>query len=1033
LVAGGGDAVSPPSLAADLDLADSAVKAWVYRRRQKFGDDVLPRGAKDASGYRLAFDRDEVDAWWLLDRFADPIDSLPDDRLIGVLRPGKVLDEFDTPAISRCRREIRRSQRHLVVEVVRADRRSVMTNIVSLVDELLADSPFDEDLAWAHAQLQAELVGRRQGLQSLNETRIRLREVGLEPGDELRQLEAVLLGVEAVADPLRATTETADLPLVRPRELPMGLADLRTGPYLERGALDLIDMAVEGGRQSDSAGWVVVAGPTGLGKGRYVAELAAVAFEAGAAVFHLEPFAFGPEPWQNAFRACFPSVDQFLADFDGSRLDAETFRTVVVRAVRTALIELSRAGPVVVVVTQAHQLGSEAIAAFWYLLRTPMPSNVAFVLTGDTSLSGRGLAGLWSGHGVSAAWQSFVDGVGASGSAQLVELPMLDVEQVEQLVRFHCPDFGRNRSLSLSRWIVETSGGLPGLALPLVLDAAGQRESPETFQVPSTDPLRRFVSSLPEQAQIVGAAAAVCGMRFAVDDVEALLQMPREMVADGLARLFIPDLIVAEGLAGRYRFATLPLAQMLAGSAPPEQLDVWHRRAAELFADDPVRKARHLAAVAIDGPAVRALTLAAQVLVEAGQYHEAVATFERVAQLSSRPFPVSACVEYVRALDLSGRHEEAAKVRGDAFDEALLNDEQSTALKLLLASWPEAEAFAESGQLASSLEAVDTTGLNAEERVLHACHLSRHLSLDGRVEAAQRVVVDATPADPSIDERASLMCAMRYAHSSTSAPALCHELLGPVRPHLADLSVAKRIEVLIWSAVDAYELGATEELEGIRGQLHRHKGDANPVQLWQTHLLDAVVAADNEDVEGAQRHRRSGFEHALGSGIRHALSVQLAAELAEQFLSDLPYAVADKLQPESVALLDENPPLLDAGMALMLERNGRLRAARETAEQVLDYAEKHPNRRSAPSVALITSILTRVGDDGLSQRATDLLLRRGNVMLLAGLYISGLGPTTHYAAMLAAGADERDALRREARLLAERSGSIRWLRLTGAA
>ncbi|MEL6986128.1 MAG: hypothetical protein AAFO29_27105, partial [Actinomycetota bacterium] len=148
----------------------------------------------------------------MLDHAEGPLDGVDDDRLLAVLKrsePFPAVPDTDAERLGAARFEIRAAQRQLAIGVVRAGRRPVMAGITGLMQDLVDEDPYDEELAEADARLRATLFGRRHGLEALHQTRLRLLDSGLTPSEGLQQLEASLLG--------EPTPEDDSEPTDRPR------------------------------------------------------------------------------------------------------------------------------------------------------------------------------------------------------------------------------------------------------------------------------------------------------------------------------------------------------------------------------------------------------------------------------------------------------------------------------------------------------------------------------------------------------------------------------------------------------------------------------------------------------------------------------------------------------------------------------------------------------------------------------------------------------------------------------------------------
>ncbi|MEL6986127.1 MAG: hypothetical protein AAFO29_27100, partial [Actinomycetota bacterium] len=123
--------------------------------------------------------------------------------------------------------------------------------------------------------------------------------------------------------------------------------------------------------------------------------MAAAAADDGSSILHMEPFRFGPEPWFRLFAEAFPDVAGLIDELTDAKADIASFRHAVMLAVQSNLRDMAAAGPLVVVLTQAHRLESEAVEALWYLARSSLSANLTFVIAGDTTRPAPGAVGRW--------------------------------------------------------------------------------------------------------------------------------------------------------------------------------------------------------------------------------------------------------------------------------------------------------------------------------------------------------------------------------------------------------------------------------------------------------------------------------------------------------------------------------------------------------------------------------------------------------------------------------------------------------------
>jgi DNA-binding SARP family transcriptional activator/class 3 adenylate cyclase len=275
--------------------AERTVHSYVARLRRAL-EPRRPRGepstllATVGRGYELRLDAAQLDATRfeeLAKRGADQLargDNAASSTLrqaLGLWR-GEAFGEF--PEVGECVAAARRleDQRLVLLEDLvdadLADGRS--SELVGEIETLLGDEPFRERL-WGQLIVALYRSGRqRDALEAYQRARRLLTdELGIEPGPELRRLEAAVLAQDPGLDvlgPVRAATP-GGLPSVFAAVGPAFLGRDTELAWLRQAWADAVD-----GR----GGFVSVLGPEGIGKTRLVAELARGIHDDGAAVLY---------------------------------------------------------------------------------------------------------------------------------------------------------------------------------------------------------------------------------------------------------------------------------------------------------------------------------------------------------------------------------------------------------------------------------------------------------------------------------------------------------------------------------------------------------------------------------------------------------------------------------------------------------------------------------------------------------------------------------------------------------------------------
>ncbi|MGH9216298.1 MAG: BTAD domain-containing putative transcriptional regulator, partial [Acidimicrobiales bacterium] len=345
--------------------AERTVHAYVARLRRML-EPRRPRGETSTTlvtvgrGYELRLDAAQLDAAWfeqLAKRGSDQLES-GDDAAPSTLRQalglwrGEAFGEFQE--VETCVAEARRLEElraGLVEDRVDSDLAAGQsTELVGEIESVLRDEPFRERL-WGQLVLALYRSGRqRDALDAYQRARRLLAgELGIEPGPDLRRLEAAVLAQDPSLDVLRP------VPVAAPGGLPAALAAVGPaflGREAELGWLgDAWGDAVEG-----RGGFVSVLGPEGIGKTRLVAELARGVRDDGAAVLYGR--------CDHAHRGArallgqaLQSAGSSLGNVDGGADDARDIAEAVARHLPT----WSQGRPVLVVLDDLHLADAETL------------------------------------------------------------------------------------------------------------------------------------------------------------------------------------------------------------------------------------------------------------------------------------------------------------------------------------------------------------------------------------------------------------------------------------------------------------------------------------------------------------------------------------------------------------------------------------------------------------------------------------------------------------------------------------------------
>ncbi|HET6664501.1 MAG TPA: BTAD domain-containing putative transcriptional regulator, partial [Acidimicrobiales bacterium] len=270
--------------------AERTVHAYIARLRKALpgGKDLLTTVGR---GYRLAADPMQLDATRFEAQARTGRERLTDGDAAGAVASlASALGEWTGPAYGEflespaCAAEAERLAGLRLTALEDRIEAELATGaaaeLVGELESLVRDHPFRERL-WGHLLLALYRAGRqRDALDAYQRARsVLVDELGIEPGPELRRLEAAILDQDASLD---RTSRAAPAP---PPGFPLLLEAV--GPaFLGRGAeLDRLRgmwaEAVDG-----HGAFVSILGPEGMGKTRLVAEIAREASDGGGAVLY---------------------------------------------------------------------------------------------------------------------------------------------------------------------------------------------------------------------------------------------------------------------------------------------------------------------------------------------------------------------------------------------------------------------------------------------------------------------------------------------------------------------------------------------------------------------------------------------------------------------------------------------------------------------------------------------------------------------------------------------------------------------------
>jgi DNA-binding SARP family transcriptional activator len=542
--------------------------------------------------------------------------------------------------------------------------------VVGQLEGLVDEHPYRERL---RAQLMLALYRsdrQADALQAYQDARRTLvEELGIEPGERLRELErailaqdpalawpavkAVELGPEPDAGPL--DSGRVPVPLPRPLRFPASARFVARDRELAR--LRGLWAEVAGG----AGAAVVVAGEAGIGKTRLAAELARGVQLAGGLVLYGrcdEGLAVPYQPFVEAFRPAvramaperlraelgpfLPELVRLLPELgalgEPARADPETGRFALFEAVSALAEAATRQRPALLVLDDLHWAATPTLLLMRHLIRSERALRALVLATyRDTELDIRDpLAELLAD-------------LQRDASVATMTIGGLDERETASLLEAATGQAVEAHGAELAQLLHAETGGNPFFIRELLahlvesgaIDRVGERRTgPRMVAIEVPEELRHViqqrVARLSEPARRALSVAAVAGTTFSVrivarvlDGESALLDALDEAAAAGL---------LTEAGHGDYAFAhELVRETIYAGLSSPRRTRL-HRQLGEALealvdADTQLEAlAYHFAEAAQDGEARKAAAYAlaaGRSAIERGGYEEAAAHYER--------------------------------------------------------------------------------------------------------------------------------------------------------------------------------------------------------------------------------------------------------------------------------------------------------------------------------------------------------------------------------------------------------------------
>lgn len=753
--------------------ASASLQAYVSNLRRVLEPGRRPRDpatvlVTQPPGYRLVVDRSAVDALIFEDLVSQGRSELAAGDEVGALITleaaldlwtGPPLPELADEAFTVEPRERLEGIRAAALETL-ADARLRLgdaAGAVSTLEPVAAEHPLREHL---HALLALALYrcGRQaEALRTVDVVRRSLAEAaGLDPGPELRRLEAELLAQSPSLDWAPSTPSTPSTP---PTPTVAQADDVPDEPALPRAPADEPARSMLVGRSSELAqllgsleaaeagrgAAVVVLGEPGIGKTRLVEELVVEARRRGV----VTAWARCPEdgivpPFWPAVQLGAQLIDAGIthhrlvpppADVDDT--EAAAIRFALHRGVAAVFAEA--ATPVLVVIDDLQWADPDSLRLF---------GGVAAELRGARALVVATCRP--PGDDVEPALLDCLAEIARSPGASSITLNGLSPEAVTEWL-------GARTDVAVPDEVSEVvhgrTGGNPLFVKELteLLASEGRLGDLTAVQRARAIPagvqfvVRRRVARLPAATQQVLTTAAVVGHQFDLDVVAAVAEEPLSRVLDALAPALDAGLV--HDAEGSFRFSHALVAEALAAEVNAARRSRIHAAAAEALVarsggltDATAAQVAHHAS---EGALAGSASLAIEASLRAGRVararladEDATAHLTRAVQLLERHRPAATDERVAAVIELA-----STALRGDLLPEAT-------------------QAVLQAIDLASSVG--DTDAMVRAATLLDQPFIwpnQAYGQVDQQVTAALERVLAAIPADPT-PGRASVLSAL---------------------------------------------------------------------------------------------------------------------------------------------------------------------------------------------------------------------------------------------------------------------------------
>jgi DNA-binding SARP family transcriptional activator len=1070
LATAGGETVSVDRLVDELWGDDppprvaSSLQAYVSKLRQVLEPDRAARSAPRvlvtrAPGYALVLDPQQLDA----NRFAQEADEvrrlLQADRferaydLAGAAlarwRGDLLADLADEPVAQRERPRWQELRLAVTEDRLQAAvELGLHATAIADLEQVLAEHPLRERALGL--LLRSLYLGGRpvEALERYRAYRTRLQdELGLDPGNDLRALEAAILQQDpallpaspAVTAPEPAAAPAGGAPAVSDggtRDSGVRTAEGGRAALVGRDAELAVASTLLEDVRAGRTRWLTVAGEPGIGKTRLTETLAdqarSVGIEVGWGRCHEDDDAPAYWPWSQLLRPLTPGdadpIDELLASGE-LPLDPDARRYRLHERVGEIVLA---DGPRLLIVDDAQWADPASLQLLEFLAVQLREGRLGMVLTVRTG-------------GERPHLRRTLAAIARHPGSERLELAPLGPEDLAELAAGLT---GTRLGPSEAAELHERTAGNPFFAtevlrLPASRDGAAEPPLPGAVR----DVIERRLVPLGEDARTALDVAAVVGNSFDLGLVEGASGMDPDRLFDAIDLAVATGLVVTvDGSSGGFRFAHALVRDALLADLSPLRRQRLHARIAEALEHrprpDPARQIAELAhhRVAASsmvglGPARDAVEAAARAAEERLAFDEAAAWWRTGGELFERHDGAPADVDRDmvasgRSLLLAGRAREGREVLRTVTDRALARGDAAAAASAGIALGESGGAWywVDPGESPADL-------VQRLEGALHALGAADHPLRVQLLGVLAPGIYYADPARAATLVREGLEMARRLGDPVVLAAALLNamacewspttgarhlelsdELLGlPAGAWPPVIEVAARLWRANVYAERAQRTLLEDELATVAAV-----ADASRLQVLRTQAAiarvgEAWLLRDLDEVDAAIDAAAALHER---SGLYRADAVRLANRFVVRLLQGRLVEVADELS--TIADVGFGPSLIRAFAEI--GRGDRQRAVASLAEE--ETVPRAGTWQWLPAQVLRALAIAEVGSSELARPVRLALTPHADSVLVAGTCMTILGPVGLHAGALAALEGDLELAEAQLRAALDRCGQV---------